>query len=76
MIKPLRSHMAGMRDQDLKSKRLPLILISLSQEVWSQSCEEVLCEVSVEADSVEACHRGTSSLKGEEMAMLKAFKSH
>jgi hypothetical protein len=76
MIKPLRSHMAGMRDQDLKSNRLPLIFISLSQEMRSQIFEEVFCEDSVEADSVEACHRGTSSLKGEEVAMLKAFQSH
>ena len=56
MIKLLGSHIAGMRDQDLKSKRLPLIFISLSQEVRSQTCEEVFCEVSVEADLVEVCH--------------------
>jgi hypothetical protein len=53
------------------SKRLPQILICLSQEVWSQTCED-----SVEADSVEACHRGTLNLKGEEVVMLKAFRSH
>ena len=73
---PLRFQMAGMRGHYLKSKRLPLILITLSQEMWSQTCEEVFCEGSVLADSVEACHRETLSLIGEEVVMVKAFQSH
>jgi hypothetical protein len=71
MMRFLRSLMAGMRDQDLKSKRLPLIPIRSSQEVWSWAREDT-----VEADSLEACHRGTSSLKGEGVVMPKANQCH